>query len=169
VASFRRRSTQVVVRLPDGEAYEGRRGCAAWANFVEKYCPKTIIFGQGKSLAYGSMDAPLGSLVHLKCNGIRSAESTILEDLGHGCCEGRGCRKRPDHRVCCVSQEMGLSKGDTVFIEPHGYELRVRPARLALRRIQDSRAPSHQMTATCRQADHGASGEGGSCVGEGTF
>jgi bifunctional DNA-binding transcriptional regulator/antitoxin component of YhaV-PrlF toxin-antitoxin module len=66
-------------------------------------------------------------------------------------------------------KSMGLSKGDTVFIEPHGYELRVRPARLALRRIQDSRAPSHQMAATCRQAGHGASGEGGSCVGEGTF
>ena len=33
-------------------------------------------------------------------------------------------------------QSMGLVKGDTVFMELHGDELRVRPARSALRRIQ---------------------------------
>ena len=33
-------------------------------------------------------------------------------------------------------KSMGLSKGDTVFMELHGDELRVRPARSALRRIQ---------------------------------
>ena len=31
---------------------------------------------------------------------------------------------------------MGLTKGDTVLMELHGDELRVRPARSALRRIQ---------------------------------
>ena len=34
-------------------------------------------------------------------------------------------------------KELGLSKGDTVFMELDGGELRVRPARSALRRIQD--------------------------------
>src|SRR5215210_6181647 len=34
------------------------------------------------------------------------------------------------------SKSMGLSKGDIVFMELHGDELRVRPARSALRRIQ---------------------------------
>src|SRR4051812_22626638 len=33
-------------------------------------------------------------------------------------------------------KSMGLSKGDTVFMELHGDELRIRPARSALRRIQ---------------------------------
>jgi AbrB family looped-hinge helix DNA binding protein len=33
-------------------------------------------------------------------------------------------------------KSMGLAKGDTVFMELHGDELRVRPARSALRRIQ---------------------------------
>ena len=33
-------------------------------------------------------------------------------------------------------KSMGLSKGDTVFMELHGDELRVRPACSALRRIQ---------------------------------
>ncbi|GJD50530.1 hypothetical protein OPKNFCMD_3273 [Methylobacterium crusticola] len=33
-------------------------------------------------------------------------------------------------------QSLGLSKGDTVFMELHGVELRIRPARSALRRIQ---------------------------------
>ena len=33
-------------------------------------------------------------------------------------------------------KSMELSKGDTVFMELHGDELRVRPARSALRRIQ---------------------------------
>ncbi|WP_128566443.1 AbrB/MazE/SpoVT family DNA-binding domain-containing protein [Methylobacterium crusticola] len=33
-------------------------------------------------------------------------------------------------------QSLGLSKGDTVFMELHGDELRIRPARSALRRIQ---------------------------------
>ena len=32
---------------------------------------------------------------------------------------------------------MGLSKGDAVLIELHGDELRIRPARSALRRLQD--------------------------------
>lgn len=31
---------------------------------------------------------------------------------------------------------MGIMKGDTIFMELHGDELRVRPARSALRRIQ---------------------------------
>ncbi len=35
-----------------------------------------------------------------------------------------------------IRQSMGLSKGDTVFMELHGDELRIRPARSALRRIQ---------------------------------
>ena len=34
-------------------------------------------------------------------------------------------------------QSLGLSKGDTVLMELHGDELRIRPARAALRRIQD--------------------------------
>jgi bifunctional DNA-binding transcriptional regulator/antitoxin component of YhaV-PrlF toxin-antitoxin module len=33
-------------------------------------------------------------------------------------------------------QSLGLEKGDTVFMELHGDELRIRPARSALRRIQ---------------------------------
>jgi AbrB family looped-hinge helix DNA binding protein len=33
-------------------------------------------------------------------------------------------------------KSMGLSKGDTVFMELDGDELRIRPARSALRRIQ---------------------------------
>jgi len=33
-------------------------------------------------------------------------------------------------------KSMGLSKGDAVFMELHGDELRVRPARSALRRIR---------------------------------
>jgi AbrB family looped-hinge helix DNA binding protein len=33
-------------------------------------------------------------------------------------------------------KSMGLSKGDTVFMELHGDELRIRPARSALRRVQ---------------------------------
>src|SRR4051812_24664356 len=33
-------------------------------------------------------------------------------------------------------KSMGITKGDTVFMELHGDELRVRPARSALRRIQ---------------------------------
>lgn len=33
-------------------------------------------------------------------------------------------------------KSMGLAKGDTVLMELHGDELRVRPARSALRRIQ---------------------------------
>jgi AbrB family looped-hinge helix DNA binding protein len=33
-------------------------------------------------------------------------------------------------------KSIGLSKGDTVLMELHGNELRVRPARSALRRIQ---------------------------------
>ena len=33
-------------------------------------------------------------------------------------------------------KSMALSKGDTVFMEVHGDELRIRPARSALRRIQ---------------------------------
>jgi AbrB family looped-hinge helix DNA binding protein len=33
-------------------------------------------------------------------------------------------------------KSMGLSRGDTVFMELHGDELRIRPARSALRRIQ---------------------------------
>ena len=33
-------------------------------------------------------------------------------------------------------KSMGLAKGDAVFMELHGDELRVRPARSALRRIQ---------------------------------
>jgi len=35
-----------------------------------------------------------------------------------------------------IRKSMGLSKGDTVFMELHGDELRIRPARSALRRIQ---------------------------------
>lgn len=35
-----------------------------------------------------------------------------------------------------IRESMGLAKGDTVFMELHGDELRVRPARSALRRIQ---------------------------------
>ena len=34
-------------------------------------------------------------------------------------------------------KSMGLAKGDTVLIELHGEELRIRPARSALRRLQD--------------------------------
>ena len=34
-------------------------------------------------------------------------------------------------------KEMGIAKGDTVLIELHGEELRIRPARTALRRIQE--------------------------------
>ena len=34
-------------------------------------------------------------------------------------------------------KELGLSKGDTIFMELDDGELRVRPARSALRRIQD--------------------------------
>lgn len=33
-------------------------------------------------------------------------------------------------------ESMGIAKGDTVFMELHGDELRIRPARSALRRIQ---------------------------------
>ena len=33
-------------------------------------------------------------------------------------------------------ESMGIMKGDTVFMELHGDELRIRPARSALRRIQ---------------------------------
>jgi AbrB family looped-hinge helix DNA binding protein len=36
---------------------------------------------------------------------------------------------------------MGLAKGDAVFLELHGDELRVRPARAALRRLQACLAP----------------------------
>ena len=32
---------------------------------------------------------------------------------------------------------MGVDKGDTLWLELHGDELRIRPARSALRRIQD--------------------------------
>src|SRR4051794_27570300 len=42
-------------------------------------------------------------------------------------------------------QSLGLTKGDTVLMELHGDELRIRPARAALRRIQDkysARAPA---------------------------
>ncbi len=35
-------------------------------------------------------------------------------------------------------KSMGLAKGDTVLIELHGEELRIRPARSALRRLQES-------------------------------
>lgn len=34
-------------------------------------------------------------------------------------------------------KSMGLAKGDTVLIELHGEEVRIRPARSALRRLQD--------------------------------
>lgn len=34
-------------------------------------------------------------------------------------------------------KSLGLSKGDTVLIELHGEELRIRPARSALRRLQE--------------------------------
>lgn len=34
-------------------------------------------------------------------------------------------------------KSMGLAKGDTVLIELHGEELRIRPARSALRRLQE--------------------------------
>lgn len=34
-------------------------------------------------------------------------------------------------------KEMGIAKGDTVLIELHGDELRVRPARSALKRLQE--------------------------------
>lgn len=34
-------------------------------------------------------------------------------------------------------KSMGLSKGDTVLIELHGEEVRIRPARSALRRLQE--------------------------------
>ena len=34
-------------------------------------------------------------------------------------------------------KSMGLAKGDTVLIELHGEEIRIRPARSALRRLQD--------------------------------
>ena len=36
---------------------------------------------------------------------------------------------------------MGIDKGDTVWLELHGDELRVRPARSALRRIQEQLRP----------------------------
>jgi AbrB family looped-hinge helix DNA binding protein len=36
---------------------------------------------------------------------------------------------------------MGIDKGDTVWLELHGDELRVRPARSALRRIQERLRP----------------------------
>ncbi|WP_081631097.1 AbrB/MazE/SpoVT family DNA-binding domain-containing protein [Aureimonas ureilytica] len=32
---------------------------------------------------------------------------------------------------------MGVTKGDTVIIELHGEEVRIRPAKVALRRLQD--------------------------------
>lgn len=32
---------------------------------------------------------------------------------------------------------MGITKGDTVIIELHGDEVRIRPAKVALRRLQD--------------------------------
>lgn len=35
-----------------------------------------------------------------------------------------------------VRKSMGLTEGDAVFMELHGDELRIRPARSALRRIQ---------------------------------
>ena len=35
-----------------------------------------------------------------------------------------------------VRKSMGLAKGDAVFMELHGDELRIRPVRSALRRIQ---------------------------------
>lgn len=35
-----------------------------------------------------------------------------------------------------IRQSLGLEKGDTVFMELHGDELRIRPARSTLRRIQ---------------------------------
>ncbi|MBB4000819.1 AbrB/MazE/SpoVT family DNA-binding domain-containing protein [Aureimonas pseudogalii] len=34
-------------------------------------------------------------------------------------------------------KSMGLQKGDTVLIELHGEEIRIRPARSALRRLQE--------------------------------
>ena len=34
-------------------------------------------------------------------------------------------------------KSMGLQKGDTVLIELHGEEVRIHPARLALRRLQE--------------------------------
>jgi AbrB family looped-hinge helix DNA binding protein len=34
-------------------------------------------------------------------------------------------------------KSMGLQKGDTVLIELHGEEVRIRPARSALRRLQE--------------------------------
>ena len=40
-----------------------------------------------------------------------------------------------------LRRAMGVAKGDTVVMELHGDELRVRPARSALRRIQEHLQP----------------------------
>ena len=45
-------------------------------------------------------------------------------------------------------QSLGLAKGDTVLMELHDDELRIRPARVALRRIQgkySARAPADSL------------------------
>ncbi|WP_236728946.1 AbrB/MazE/SpoVT family DNA-binding domain-containing protein [Methylobacterium sp. WSM2598] len=58
-------------------------------------------------------------------------------------------------------ESMGLAKGDTVFMELHGDELRVRPARSALRRIQSQAARARTRgRAGVRRADRGAPGRG---------
>lgn len=60
-------------------------------------------------------------------------------------------------------KSMGLSKGDTVLMELHGDELRVRPARSALRRIQAkyrSLAPSEGLVSDELIAERRAEAEG---------
>src|SRR3954465_8556370 len=95
-----------------------------------------IVIGQGESLACCFVDAPASSLVQRWDICACPAASLTFEPQAMAAVRGKVVEGDRIIVPAAFRKSMGLSKGDTLFMELHGDELGIRPARSALRRIQ---------------------------------